>query len=118
MTSMPTLLARHGRPVVEQADLFVSRVRKVGHSPTGRLKIALPMGPPRAGLDQIRSTLKSGYPDLQVEIFFDASLEILFADEVAGSVRERLVIPKVLVDLPRIQQFVELAQETILGTTG
>ncbi len=45
--------------------------------------------------------------------FIDPALKTLFADEVVGKVEARLTIPNVLADLPRIQQFVELAQRTI-----
>ena len=44
------------------------------------------------------------------------SLTILFAGEVAGTLRMRLAIPNILADLPRVQQFVELAEQTIVPT--
>jgi hypothetical protein len=37
----------------------------------------------------------------------------LFADEVAGTVRERLAIPNILADLPRVQQYVELTEQMV-----
>jgi DNA-binding transcriptional LysR family regulator len=40
----------------------------------------------------------------------DPSLKTLFDDEIAGVVRERLVIPDILADLPRIRELVELTQ--------
>ncbi|MCA9501780.1 MAG: LysR family transcriptional regulator [Spirochaetaceae bacterium] len=44
-------------------------------------------------------------PDL-----IDPALESLLADELAGFVRETLVIPDVLADLPRVQRFVDLTR--------
>jgi hypothetical protein len=49
----------------------------------------------------------------ELPVLADPSLKILFEDEVTGTVRERLAIPNVLADLPRIQQFVELTVQTI-----
>jgi DNA-binding transcriptional LysR family regulator len=46
----------------------------------------------------------------------DPSLGILFADEIAGTVRERLAVPNILADLPRVQQFVELTEQTIVSS--
>ena len=225
------VLARRGRALIEDADRLVSHVREIGNVPTGRLKIAVPTGPPLAGWDQLRKQLQSRFPELQIELFFseapadllparaevaltydaetpqgcsaielgvfpmrlfvsdryldihgspnrvadlaqhqvamwrsrgtcsgeialrggqslllspimvtdepgllcrmavegeciayapefpgltDPSLKMIFAEEIVGSVHARLAIPDVLADLPRIQRFVELTQETLL----
>ena len=49
------------------------------------------------------------FPDLT-----DPSLKILFQDEIVGTVRERLAIPDILADLPRIKALVELTQQVVL----
>jgi len=230
LTPAGEVLARRGQALLDDAERLVSNVRDVGNIPTGRLKIAMPTGPPPAGWDQIRQKLQVRFPELQIELFFaetptelipghaeialtyddempqgctsieigefpmrlfvsdryidlhgapasiadlphhriamwrpamrpyghlplkggaslqlvpkfvtdeptllfkmavegdfivylpelpglvDPSLRILFADEVVGSVRERIAIPNVLADLPRVQRFVELAEQTI-----
>ena len=48
---------------------------------------------------------------LNRERLIDPSLKTLFDDEIAGVVRERLVIPDILADLPRIRELVELTQK-------
>lgn len=230
LTPAGEVLARRGRALLDDADRLVSHVREVGNIPTGRLKIAMPTGPPPAGWDQIWQKLQTRFPELQIELFSaeiptellpghaeialtydeempqgcssiqigefamrlfvsdryieshgspacladlalhrvamwrsaerpcgylplksgkslrlipkfvtdepsllyrmaiegnfiaylpelpalaDPSLKILFADEVAGTVRQRLAIPNILADLPRVQQFVELTKQTI-----
>ncbi len=230
LTPAGEVLARRGRAVLDDAERLVSQVHEIGTTPTGRLKIAMPIGPPPAGWEQIRQTLQLRFPELQIELIFtenptellprnaeialtysdeiprgcrsieigefpmrlfvsdryleshgsptsikdlalhriamwrsperpdgilslknggslrltpkfvtddpsllfrmavagdfiaylpelpvlaDPSLKILFEDEVTGTVRERLAIPNVLADLPRIQQFVELTVQTI-----
>jgi DNA-binding transcriptional LysR family regulator len=234
LTPAGEVLARRGRALLDDAERLVSHVREVGNIPTGRLKIAMPTGPPPAGWGRIRRKLQTRFPELQIELFFaesptellsgraeialtyddempqgchsieigefpmrlfvsdrytdshgsptsladlalhriamwrsadrpygflplkgggglrlspkfvtaepsllyrmaiegdfivylpelpaltDPSLKILFADEVVGTVRERLAIPDILADLPRIQQFVELTERTIAPIT-
>jgi len=227
LTPAGAVLARRGRALLDDANRLVSHVREVGNIPTGRLKIAMPTGPPPAGWGRIWKQLQARFPELQIELFFaerptdllpgrveialtyddevpegcrtieigefpmrlvisaryvqsygepasvaellehrvamwrsskrpdgylplkggsgirvvpklvtddpallyrmaiegdfivylpefpdlaDPSLKNLFVAEVAGTVRERLVIPNVLADLPRVQQFVELTR--------
>ena len=234
LTPAGEVLARRGRALLDDTERLISHVHEVGDIPTGRLKIAMPTGPPPAGWAQIRQTLQARFPELQIELFFaerptdlltgpaeialtyadetprgcrsieigefpmrlfvsdryieshgspisiddlalhriamwrsteradgvlmlknggimrlspkfvtdepsllfrmavagdfiaylpelpalaDPSLKILFANEVAGTVRARLAIPNVLADLPRVQQFVELTVQTIAPTT-
>ena len=230
LTPAGEVLARRGRALLDDADRLVSHVREIGNIPTGRLKIAMPTGPPPAGWDQIRRKLQTRFPELQIELFFaespiellpeyaeialtyddelpqgcssieigefpmrlfvsdryieshgspasiadlahhrvamwrsaerpvgylplktggglrlipkfvtddpallfrmaiegdfivylpelpalaDPSLKILFADEIVGTLRERLAVPNILADLPRVQQFVELTEQAI-----
>lgn len=234
LTPAGEVLARRGRVLLADADHLISHVHEVGTAPTGRLKIAMPIGPPPAGWDQTRHRLQSRFPELQIETFFsefptrllpvraeialtfedeiprgcslveigefrmrlfasddylnregmpdapdalsshrvamwrstgrpagriplrdgrslaiepifvsdepalvhtlavsgdcvaylpdlpnlpDPALKTLFDDRVAGSVRERLVIPDVLADVPRVRQFVELTQLTVPAST-
>lgn len=229
LTPAGEVLARRGRGLLEDAENLISHVHDVGNIPTGRLKVALPIGPPPAGWEQTRQQLQSRFPDLQIETFFsatptgllpghaeialtfedeiprgcnhvelgefrmqlfvsdlylgrygtpasvdelsshrvamwrssgrtpdriplldgraleiepffvsdepmmihrmtvagdciaylpelpvlsDPSLKTLFGDQVSGSVRERLVFPNVLADVPRVQRFVELTQQS------
>jgi len=46
----------------------------------------------------------------------DPAFKILFEDEVSGAVQQRLIIPNILADLPRIVRFLEIcASQTGLG---
>lgn len=46
----------------------------------------------------------------------DPAFKILFEDEVSGAVQQRLAIPHVLADLPRIVRFLEICvSQTALG---
>ena len=40
----------------------------------------------------------------------DPALKVLFADQIAGAASQRLVIPDIFADLPRVQRFVSLCQ--------
>lgn len=234
LTPAGEVLAHRGQVLLDDAERLVCHVHEIGNNPTGRLKIAMPTGPPPVGWRRIRQMLQARFPELQIELFFtecptellsgraeiaftyadeiprgcrsieigefpmrlvvsdryieshgsptsiddlalhrlamwrsaerpdgvlplknggslrlvpkfvtdepsllfrlavegdfitylpelpalaDSSLKVLFADEVAGTLRERLAIPNVLADLPRIQQFVELTVQTIAPTT-
>jgi DNA-binding transcriptional LysR family regulator len=65
------VLVRRGRELLEDADQLISHVHEVGTAPTGRLKIAMPIGPPTAGWDPIRQSLQERFSDLQIELLFD-----------------------------------------------
>ena len=53
-TAAGEVLVRRGRELLEDADQLITHVHEVGETPTGRLKIAMPTGPPTAGWDRIR----------------------------------------------------------------
>ena len=71
LTPAGEVLVRRGKVLLDDAERLISHVRDIGTIPTGRLKIAMPTGPPPAGWDRIRRELQTRYPDLKVELYFD-----------------------------------------------
>lgn len=67
------VLVRRGSELLEDADELIAHVHEVGTAPTGRLKIAMPNGPPTAGWESIRQSLQERFPDLRIELQFDAA---------------------------------------------
>jgi DNA-binding transcriptional LysR family regulator len=65
------VLVRRGSELLDDADQLISHVHEVGTAPTGRLKIAMPIGRPTAGWDPIRQSLQDRFSDLQIELLFD-----------------------------------------------
>jgi DNA-binding transcriptional LysR family regulator len=72
LTPAGEVLARRGRALLTDAEHLISHVREVGTTPTGRLAVALPLGPPSATSVEACSVLQTRYPDLEVEVFFAA----------------------------------------------
>lgn len=115
-------LGRHGMPS-SPSDLTSHRVaiwRASGRVP-GRIAL-------RDGRDlQVEPVLVSDDPVLlhqmvvagdciaylpELPNLADPSLKTLFDDQITGTVRLHLVVPDILADLPRVQRFVELTQQT------
>ena len=65
------VLARRGRDLLEDARQLIGHVHEVGTAPAGRLKIAMPTGPPPMGWERIRGDLQGQFPELQIELTFD-----------------------------------------------
>lgn len=72
LTPAGEVLARRAQALLTDAEHLVSHVREVGTSPTGRLRIALPLGPPSPVCLEACSVLQTRYPHLAVEVFFAA----------------------------------------------
>jgi len=113
-------LARHGRPESID-DLTLTRLACWQHDDESRFVIPLIAGrslkiEPRVLSEDPtflqRLAVESDYlvyaPDLPT--LRDASVSTLLVEEVRGAVRERLVVPEVVADLPRVRAFVELCQ--------
>ena len=116
----PSYLERHGRP--ESPDeLFLQRLACWEHDEASRTSVLLSGGRSLSVSPRVlsedpsllhRLAIESDYvayaPDLPA--LRDASLATLLVEEVRGVVWERLVIPEVLADLPRVQAFAEYCQ--------
>jgi len=70
LTPAGEVLARRGQRILVAANTLITHVREVGNLPTGRLGIALPLGPPSAMCLEACSVLQTRYPELEVEFFF------------------------------------------------
>lgn len=113
-------LERHGRPESVE-DLALNRLACWQHDEASRNSVLLSGGRTLAVTPRVlsedptflhRLAKESDYvayaPDLPA--LTDASVSTLLVEEVRGAVRERLVIPEVLADVPRVQAFVEFCQ--------
>ncbi len=65
------VLVRRGAELLSDADQLIAHVHEVGTAPTGRLKIAMPIGRPTVGWEPIRQHLQDRFPNLQIELLFD-----------------------------------------------
>lgn len=65
------VLVQRGKHLIDDADELISHVHEIGTKPTGRLKVAMPIGPPTAGWEPIRRNLQNQFPDLHIELLFD-----------------------------------------------
>lgn len=72
LTPAGEVLARRGRSLITDAETLITHVREVGNTPTGQLRIALPLGPPSTVCLEACSVLQTRYPELEVEVFFAA----------------------------------------------
>ena len=72
LTAAGEVLARRAQSLLTDAEYLISHVREVGTSPTGRLGIALPLGPPSAVCLEACAVLQARYPHLEVDVFFVA----------------------------------------------
>ena len=86
------VLLRRGNELLEKADQLIAHVHEVGTVPSGRLKIAMPTGPPTLGWDRIRQNLQSRFPELRIELFFDPEPTTLLPKtaEIALTYQERM----------------------------
>lgn len=80
LTPAGEVLARRGRALLTDAEYLLSHVHEVGSTPTGRLGVALPLGPPSATAVEACSVLQARYPDLEIEVFFAAHPTHLLPD--------------------------------------
>jgi DNA-binding transcriptional LysR family regulator len=76
------VLLRRGRALLVESELLISQVCEVGNSPTGRLRIGLPLGPPSAACVEACSDLQTRWPQLELEIFFAALPTSLLPERV------------------------------------
>ncbi|MFK7897399.1 MAG: LysR family transcriptional regulator [Myxococcota bacterium] len=72
LTPAGQVLERRGRHLLEEADLLLAQVHEVGETPRGRLRCALPPGPPPESWDQIRAEMQSAFPDVGIELLFSS----------------------------------------------
>ncbi len=72
LTAAGEVLVRRGRALLIEAELLITHVCEVGRSPTGRLRIGLPLGPPSSACVEACSDLQTRWPQVEVEILFAA----------------------------------------------
>lgn len=70
LTDAGETLARRGRAMVQEASALISSIREIGHSPSGVLRISLPVGLPPHALTPIFGALRTEYPRLHVHCSF------------------------------------------------
>jgi DNA-binding transcriptional LysR family regulator len=67
LTDAGQMLARRGRAMEEEAGALLASVRDLGKSPSGVLRVSLPVGLPPQLLASIFAGLRAAYPQLHVE---------------------------------------------------
>jgi len=119
LTPAGEVLARRGRSLITDAEALISRVREVGNTPTGRLCIALPLGPPSTVCLEACSVLQTRYPELEVEVFFAARPSRLLPDraEIAWTYEAALERGMEVIELTEVPMRL-FAGETYLARHG
>ncbi len=94
LTPAGEVLARRGRALLQDAERLISSVHEIGTQPTGRLRLALPLGPPAAAWIDALAELQSRHLQLEVEVSFDArpsrllptraEVALTFEEQIAG----------------------------------
>jgi DNA-binding transcriptional LysR family regulator len=116
----PRYIERHGRPE-NPDDLSLNRLACWQHDDASRTSLLLSGGRSRAVSPRVLSEDPTFLCQLAVESDYLAyapdlpalrhpSLSTLLVEEIRGAVRERLVVPEVLADLPSVQAFAEFCQ--------
>ncbi|MBW1883357.1 MAG: LysR family transcriptional regulator [Deltaproteobacteria bacterium] len=82
LTPAGEVLVRRGRALLIEAELLISQVCEVGNSPTGRLRIGLPLGPPSSVCLDACADLQTRWPQLELEICFAARPTSLLPERV------------------------------------
>jgi DNA-binding transcriptional LysR family regulator len=113
LTEAGRVLANRGQLIMQEASALVRSIREVGDSPSGVLRVVLPVGLPPHLLTPIFAALRSAYPRLHVHAGFsndplgeplvDVDIVVHFGEDtprgpwlshVLLRVRERLVASK------------------------
>jgi DNA-binding transcriptional LysR family regulator len=113
LTEAGRVLAGQGQRIVQEASALVRAIREVGDSPSGVLRVVLPVGLPPHVLTPLFAALRATYPRLRVQAGFsndpigeplvDIDLVVHFGEDtprgpwlshVLLRVRERLVASK------------------------
>ncbi|AKF87322.1 hypothetical protein MFUL124B02_41320 [Myxococcus fulvus 124B02] len=92
LTEAGALLARRGRLMMQETSALVASLREVGHTPSGTLRVVLPVGMPPHLLAPLFGLLRTTYPQLRVHARFsehplsesleDVDLAAHFGDEL------------------------------------
>ena len=88
------VLVARGSVLLAAADQLIRSVHDVGVEPSGRLRIALPIGRPPDGWSRACHALQTHYPDLEIETYSSArptdllpspaEIALTFDDEIPG----------------------------------
>jgi DNA-binding transcriptional LysR family regulator len=104
LTPAGEVLARRGQSLLTNAESLITHIREVGNTPTGQLRIALPLGPPATVCLDACSILQTRYPDLEIDVFFAARPSRLLPDraEVAWTYEASLAPGLEVVELSEV----------------